>query len=385
MNLKELSEKIQSKIDQATDNHYQLGSNTLKFDEKIKKIIKDEVVGLDQKLQNRIQSEFFGFGPLESLFQDENITEILINGCDSIWYEKDGQMQSHLDTFLSTITFRNVMDRICDAAKVHPTAEHPICDGHLGPFRLNYVRSEVHPETDILSLRRHPENSWTLAALQKSGWCTSQEETLIRHWINSGKNFIVIGPTSSGKTSVMSACLTEIEENERVLILEDSSEIKIPNKISTKLLTRKDSQGTLPEINLSDLLRTALRLRPDRLIVGEMRGPEAKDFLMALSSGHKGSLSSLHAEDAAQALMRLEMLVQLGAPQWSVTAIRRLIHLSLDGVLVTGRDHHGQRRFKGLYSLSSLEDNGFTLERSDSEMLSAICSDRGPSLSVNSF
>jgi pilus assembly protein CpaF len=171
----------------------------------------------------------------------------------------------------------------------------------------------------------------------------------------------LIGPTGSGKTAVLNACLAEISKDERVVILEDTDELRCANPLSTKLLSRWDSQKILSEVTLSDLVRLSLRLRPDRLVMGEVRGPEAKDLLMALSTGHRGSLATLHAETAQQALLRLEMLIQLGAPQWSLQAVRQLIHLSLDVIVVLKMEGR-RRRLHGMWRLSSLETFGFTLE-----------------------
>ena len=382
MEIKNLVQEIQKNVDSFSNEDYQIGSfvkaaYTDKLKRKIDAILKDH----SKLIQKRVRDEFFGWGPLEELKTDPEICEIIVNGPDSIWFEKKGQLQKHPDVFLSLTTYRNIFDAISQSAHVHPTAEFPIVDGQTGPFRLNMVRSELHAGGDILSLRRHPENPWTLDQLLKAGWCQESDKKLIQSWVSGGKNFLVIGPTSSGKTSVLNACLCETSPIERSIVLEDSSEIKIPNEVSIKLLTRKDSQGLLPDVTLMDLLKTALRLRPDRLVIGEMRGAEAKDFLMALSSGHRGSLGTLHAEEPAQALLRLEMLVQLGAPQWNLTAIRRLIHMSLDGVLVTGRDSQGRRKFKGLYAIASLEESGFTLDKLGSEIFSKISSDKGASLS----
>ncbi len=129
-----------------------------------------------------------------------------------------------------------------------------------------------------------------------------------------------------------------------------------------KLLTREDPQKVHAPITQSDLVRRTLRLRPDRIIMGEIRGEEAKDFLMSLSTGHRGSFGTLHAQSPHQALLRLEMLIQLGAPQWSLQAIRRLIQLSLEFILITEKTSTGARKFAGLYRLSSLEDHGFLVE-----------------------
>ena len=386
MEIKTLVHEIQNSLDQFSGEDYQLGSSLkTAYSEKLKNRIQELLKDYPEYIQQRIRDEFFGWGPLEGLAEDPNICEIIVNGPESIWFEKNGQLNKHSDMFLSATTYRNIFDAISQSANVHPTAQFPIVDGQTGPFRLNMVRSELHSEGDILSLRRHPENPWTLNQLVDAGWCRQSEKELIQNWIVKGKNFLVIGPTSSGKTSVLNACLCETSPDERSIVLEDSSEIKIPNDASLKLLTRKDSQGILSEVTLMDLLKTALRLRPDRLVIGEMRGAEAKDFLMALSSGHRGSLGTLHAETPGQALLRLEMLVQLGAPQWNLVAIRRLIHMSLDGILVTGRNSQGQRKFKGLYAIASLEDSGFTLDKLSSEVgseiFSKISSDKGTSLS----
>jgi pilus assembly protein CpaF len=127
------------------------------------------------------------------------------------------------------------------------------------------------------------------------------------------------------------------------------------------MLTRGTGSPSLPEVTLSDLVRQSLRMRPSRLIMGEVRGPEAKDLLLALATGHSGSLGTLHASDPRQALLRLEMLVQLGAPQWSVQAVRQLIQLSVDTLVVCGNEN-GHRCLKGIYKVAALESFGFLLE-----------------------
>ena len=181
--------------------------------------------------------------------------------------------------------------------------------------------------------------------------------------VEQKRNFLVVGTTGTGKTSILNACLKSLGSNERTVIIEDSRELTLSNSASLRLLTRDDPQKILPPIDQGDLVRHALRLRPDRLVIGEIRGPEAKDLLMALSTGHSGSFSTLHAATAAQALIRLEMLIQLGAPHWNLQAIRRLIFMSLQAIAVVGRGQNGARQLQGIFILSSLEETGFLLER----------------------
>ena len=154
-----------------------------------------------------------------------------------------------------------------------------------------------------------------------------------------------------------------MRSNERVILIEDTQELALPNSASTRLLTRKDAQGVLPIIDQMELVKQSLRMRPDRIVMGEIRGAEAKDLLMALSTGHSGSFATLHATDPQQALLRLEMLIQLGASFWSLEAIRNLIFLSLQNVIVVGRSPSGVRVLKGIYVLSSRETSGILVER----------------------
>ena len=179
--------------------------------------------------------------------------------------------------------------------------------------------------------------------------------------IRQQENLLFIGPTGCGKTTVLGACLRELRGDERAVIIEDTDELARPNSASTTLLTRGPFTPALPEVTLTDLVRQSLRMRPSRLVMGEVRGAEAKDLLLALATGHSGSLGTLHASEPRQALLRLEMLVQLGAPQWSVQAVRQLIQLSVDGLVVCGNEG-GHRRLEGIFKVAALESFGFLLD-----------------------
>jgi pilus assembly protein CpaF len=331
--------------------------------DKFKKSIEETIKSESETLQERILAEYFSFGPLDSLMADEEISEILVNGPDSIWFEKNGQLQRHGDLFLSPASFANCFHRLCEKAHCQSTVETPTATGNFKDFRMTMIRQELTRDHHHLSLRRHPKNPWTLEKLKDLAWTQDLEIKKLKQIITSRKNFLIIGGTGSGKTSLINALLQTLPGNERVIVLEDTPEIELPNTSSMKMVTREDPQGVLKNIDQSQLVRHALRLRPDRIVMGEIRGAEAKDLLMALATGHGGSFGTLHASDPRQALIRLEMLIQMGAPQWSLQAVRRLIHLSLDYVLVVEKTAEGKRQFQGAFKICSLEENGFLVEK----------------------
>ncbi len=312
--------------------------------------------------QVRLVAEFFGSGPLEALLSGD-CTEIIVNGADSIWFERDGVLHRHDDVFHSPLAYRNFISRMSREAKINASLDCPFADGRWRDLRVHLIIPPASGDQAVITLRRHPKNPWTLSRLTNSNWATQAQLDELLKLVHEHKNFLVIGGTGSGKTSVLNACLNEISPSERAVIIEDTSELAKPNGVSTKLLSRRDPQGHLREVDQSELLKQALRMRPDRLVMGEIRSGEAKDLLMAFATGHQGCMGTLHAENARQALIRLEMLIQIGAPQWNVQAVRSLIFLSLQAVVVVGRTREGVRRLEGIYRIASLEEIGFLIER----------------------
>lgn len=325
---------------------------------RIRELCKD----LSEDVQARILAEFVDSGPLQALLINEEITEIFINGAGSVWFESRGRFHAHSDCFLSEITFQNFVHRLCGDCGIVINLDRPYGEGRWGAFRVTVLQRPLTIEEFHLCLRRQRHNPWTLQALIEQSWASDDQCKYIRELISEKKNFLIVGATGSGKTSLLNACIQEVPEDERLVVIEDVNEIALDKPLSCKLLTRVDNQKILTSYMLSDLVKMSLRMRPDRLILGEVRGEEAKDLLLALATGHRGCIGTLHADDAKQALWRLEMLVQMGAPQWNLQSIRQLIHLSLDAILVVGL-HDGQRRLKGIYQITSLETFGFLVEK----------------------
>jgi pilus assembly protein CpaF len=356
---------IEAKIQQLPPR--ELGFSSYSEDDTAEKsvhrLIEKELLSEEDALRTRVWSEFEDYGPLLDLFEDQEITEVIVNGPFQILIEKKGQLTLIEDHFASVNTYERCVQRLAQEAKAFFDLERPMADGKFRDFRLHILSSEVTRAYTVLSFRRHPKNPWTFAKFQEQSWANESQFSLLTNIISSRENFLVVGVTGSGKTSVLNACLQSLEPAERTLVIEDTIELCIPNAASTRLVTRKTGQGLLPGIDQMELVRQALRMRPDRLVMGEIRGAEAKDLLMALSTGHAGSFATLHAQSPQQALLRLEMLIQLGAPFWSLEAIRSLIFLSIQKIIVVDRDSSGRRKLEGIYKLASRESSGILIEK----------------------
>ena len=333
-------------------------------DKEYSDIISIHSKGLNHQDQKRLKNEFFEYGPLHELLSNKEITEIIVNGEKSIWFEVNGHLQKLNDNFMSFISFSNFVNRICQECQIDPSIEAPFATSFWKGFRMHLVKGSDHQSFGVsqftqMTLRRIANKNYTLQQLQANHWAEDEDMQLIKDIFHQKKNVLVIGETGSGKTTVLSCLLKLCKDNERVLLLEDASEITPPNSVSGKLLTRKNC--LLPQITLNDLLFESLRMRPDRIVLGELRGGETKDYLLALSTGHGGSLTTLHARSAREALIRLEFLTQLGAPSWGLSNIRRLLSLSLNYIIAIKRSKKG-RRLASIDKVCSYEGDQVLIE-----------------------
>ena len=320
-------------------------------------------MGLDEEQKSRLQEEYFGVGPLAEIVEDTEINEIVINDYQDIFYEKKGRWYQLQDRFLTGLTYHHFIQRLCHETASNLDQRDPFLCVKWGKFRVHITEASI-TGSPCISLRRHPDEHWNFRKLLDYDWCGDYSLECIQGLLEEKKNILVVGATGTGKTSFMNACLDYIGVEDRCILLEDTDELHPPNPLSVKLLTRAGGNDKLPAVDLAELIKQSLRMRPDRLVLGEVRGPEAKDLLMAMATGHEGSLASLHANSAQEALLRLEMLIQLGAPHWSLDAIRRLIHLSIDSIVVVGRKH-GKRKLAGIWKLVALEKFGIIMQQAD--------------------
>lgn len=321
---------------------------------------------LSQPEQNRILAELEGMGPIAELLLDTNVTDILVSSPEEIWVERNGKLELHHDRFASQLSYEQWVQRVCEGMGQHLNTERPVAMGSYQGLRVQMIGPSLACGQTAVALRKPGHLNWTLDRLLAAEFLSAESHKWVQSCIRAKANFLVVGGTSSGKTSLLDACLGEIGAGERAVVLEDTQELHLPNSLSLRLVARPHISEFVREVSLHELMRLSLRLRPDRIVVGEVRGGEAKDLLLALSSGHLGGMGSLHAETPSQALLRLEMLIQHGAPQWNLASVRSLIHLSLHYILITGRNStNGKRHLRGAYRLASLEDRGITLDPVD--------------------
>ncbi len=339
-----------------------LSSKDIFLDSQKEKII-NQIIHENSSPENvqRIIFEFCEYGPLNYLINNNSITEIIINDKNHICFETNGLLKLLNDSFLSDITFNNIIEKLSTEAHLTVNYKKPFAEGRWKQFRIHILRPPLIKKDFHISLRKHPKVIWNFKKLEDNKWAPKPAIEILKNLIKEKVNFLIIGPTNSGKTSVLNACLQELKPTERVITIEDADELVLPNYVSTKLLTQTSPENSLSLIGQEELLKQSLRLRPDRLVMGEVRGPESKDLLLALASGHQGSIGTIHGNNYKQILWKLEMLIQMGAPQWQSSTIQKLIFSSLKSIVVLGRNND-KRILKGIYKITSYETTGFLFE-----------------------
>ncbi|MEM8621727.1 MAG: ATPase, T2SS/T4P/T4SS family [Actinomycetota bacterium] len=279
-----------------------------------------------------------GFDDLQRFIDDPSIDEVLVNSDGCIRIDRDGQLRA-----VGTITQPRLLaaiERALAPLGRRVDRSSPIVDARLpGGRRLCAVLPPASLDGPVVAVRRFAEHHRHLTE-----FTTSDGVDMCRRLLTRRNNIVVSGATSSGKTSLLASLLAQLDRSERLVVVEDTSELPICRDGVVRLETRPPSSSGPPPITMVDLVRTALRLRPDRIVVGEVRGDEVVGLVQAMNTGHDGSCSTCHANSASDALVRLETLVMQAAPSWPLEAIRRQLASSIDAIIHLARDRVGRRR-----------------------------------------
>lgn len=359
----ELKERIFSEIDMTREISDE--ELMLLIEEEVRIYGRSHLLSLKQR-QEYERSIFNALRRLDlisELTSDPEITEILINGPQHIFYEKNGRLYPWNGGGLSQEKLADLIQQIAGRANRTVNEAQPILDTRLEDgSRVNIVMSPVAVDGSAISIRRFPKEPMTLDRLVALGSVSLEMAKYLTLLVRAGYNIFVSGGTGSGKTTMLNALSEQIPVSQRVVTIEDSAELQmkhIPNLV--RLETRvSNGSGTEP-ITIRDLIRTALRMRPDRIIVGEVRGGECTDMLQAMNTGHDGSLSTGHANSCEDMLSRLEMMVLLGGVDLPIQAIRRQIVSGVDILVHLGRMRDRTRKVLHIAEIDGIRDGEIVL------------------------
>lgn len=330
------------------------------IDQLILNRMRDSYISLNEKLQLR-QELFYSvrkLDVLQELIEDETVTEIMVNGPDAIFVERGGRLGKWDKSFTSREKLEDVIQQIAGRCNRVINESMPIVDARLeNGARVNAVISPVALNGPILTIRRFPDTPITMDRLIALGSLTCECARFLKALVRARYSIVIGGGTGSGKTTFLGALSDYIPEDERIITIEDNAELKIQGVENLVRLEAKmaNMEGTV-SVSIRDLIKTALRMRPDRIVVGEVRGGEAVDMLQALNTGHEGSLSTAHANSARDMLSRLETMMLMGV-DLPLEAIRRQIASGVDILIHLGRMRDKTRKVLEITEVCGYEKN----------------------------
>lgn len=300
---------------------------------------------------------------LQELLEDTEITEIMVNGADKIFYEKSGHLYESEKSFSSKEKLEDVIQQIAGYSNRMVNEASPIVDARLADgSRVNIVLEPISLDGAALSIRKFPKEPIRMERLVDMGALSYEAAEFLRKLVIAGYNIFISGGTSSGKTTFLNALSQYIPREERIITIEDSAELQLLDKPNlVRLETRNANTDGVKPIVMRDLIKTALRMRPNRIIVGECRGAEALDMLQAMNTGHDGSLSTGHANSCADMISRLEMMVCMGM-DLPISAIRSQIASGIDILVHLGRIRDGSRHVLMIAEILGMKNGEVQIE-----------------------
>ncbi|HEY5714277.1 MAG TPA: CpaF family protein [Candidatus Gracilibacteria bacterium] len=298
-----------------------------------------------QSLIDQVTHIILGLGPIEPFIQDDEVSEIMVNGLSHIFIERSGKLEATDVSFRDEAQLLAVINRIVGRIGRRIDESTPMVDARLQDgSRVNAIIPPLSLSGPILTIRKFPQKSFRITDMLEKKSLSPQMAEFLEQAIQDKENILISGGTGAGKTSTLNACAGLIPHSERLITIEDSAEIRIDHPHLISLESRPQNLEGSGEISIRQLLKNALRMRPDRIVVGEIRSGEAIDMLQAMNTGHRGSLTTLHANAPLEALFRLETMVLTGGIEMPLPAIRAQIIQGIDLIIQQSRLSDGSRK-----------------------------------------
>ncbi len=315
------------------------------------------------KLVKDLYNEAVGLGPLEDLLAEENITEIMVNGTQNVYIERNGKLFQTDKTFTNEDAIRAVIERIVSPIGRRIDESQPYVDARLpNGSRVNAIIPPLSLVGPCLTIRIFSKDPLTIENLCQFGSMTSEIGEFLDACVRVRKNIVVSGGTGSGKTTLLNVISNYLPNDERIITIEDAAELRLPQEHVVRLEARPANIEGRGAITIRDLVRNALRMRPDRIVVGECRGGEALDMLQAMNTGHEGSLTTVHANSPRDALARLETMVLMSGMELPLSAIREQIGSAVHIIVQLSRFSDGTRKINRISEVVGIEGDRITMQ-----------------------
>lgn len=334
--------------------------------QELARIIDTEKLPLTPQERARVVAEIcddvLGYGAIEKFLADPSVTEVMVNGINSIYVERNGKLERTDTRYLSDDHLRQVIERIVSRVGRRIDESSPMVDARLQDgSRVNAILPPISIDGPVLTIRKFTQRAFDLDDLVSLGTITNALRDLLSICVEGKLNILVSGGTGTGKTTLLNALSSCIPDGDRVVTIEDAAELRFTHSHVVRLESRPSNIEGRGEVVIRDLVRNALRMRPDRIIVGEVRGAEALDMLQAMNTGHEGSLSTLHANSPRDALSRIETMVLMAGVDLPIRAIRDQSASAIDLILHISRLRDGTRRVTQMVEVNGLEGDVITL------------------------
>ncbi|MFT3733376.1 MAG: CpaF family protein [Hyphomicrobium sp.] len=327
--------------------------------------IKNVVMSISEQeeLLEDICNDVLGYGPLEPLLARDDIADIMVNGAATTFIEVGGKVQKTNVRFADNQQLMNICQRIVSQVGRRVDESSPICDARLPDgSRVNVIAPPLAIDGPALTIRKFKKDRLRLEQLVQFGSITQQAKTILEIIGRVRCNAIISGGTGSGKTTLLNCLTGSIDHDERIITCEDSAELQLQQPHVVRLETRPPNLEGEGEIRMRDLIKNCLRMRPERIIVGEVRGPEAFDLLQAMNTGHDGSMGTLHANSPREALSRLESMIMQGGYALPIKTIREMVCGSVDVIIQASRLRDGSRKITHITEVLGMEEETITLQ-----------------------